>query len=396
ARGALPLLAAARAAEGARAALPAVAVAALTGLATLGLVVGATVAAGQEAGAWAALPGDARVRSVPGGTGGSGAPLPARLLAGPEAAADAPGVVAAAAGRVEDGVQLRGEGWGRRGRVVAVDSAAFAALTRATAAPDVALPVPGPGDGAALPALVTASVRDLGTTDLRLGTAGARVALRAVGDLPVLVADAPLALLVDAAALAEASGQAVEPTTVWLAGPGAGAAARAAAAGGPGEVEALARGTLLAERRAAPLVRGTAVLVRGSTAALAVLLALAVVLVVAAGAPERRATLARLGTLGLPRGALVRVALGELVPTTALAAAGGLAVGLLTAALVVGPLSLRLLTGQAVDPSPVLPVAALVPLTVAAAAAATAALATVVGTRDPARRPIRPGSSGGT
>jgi putative ABC transport system permease protein len=74
-----------------------------------------------------------------------------------------------------------------------------------------------------------------------------------------------------------------------------------------------------------------------------------------AEAPDRWQTLTRLRTLGLrPRDARW-VAAGELLPPVTVAAVGGPLLGVLLARLTLGPLELRLLTGQVTDPAPVLP-----------------------------------------
>jgi len=81
----------------------------------------------------------------------------------------------------------------------------------------------------------------------------------------------------------------------------------------------------------------------------------------ATGARDRGETLARLRTLGLRRRESWQVVLGELLPATLLATLGGLAVGVLLARLAIGPLALRLVTGQPEDPALVIPWWTLVP-----------------------------------
>ena len=75
----------------------------------------------------------------------------------------------------------------------------------------------------------------------------------------------------------------------------------------------------------------------------------------------RSETLARLRTLGLRRRQTWHVVLGELLPATLVATLGGLAVGVLLARVSLGPLALRLVTGQPADPALVVPWWTLVP-----------------------------------
>jgi putative ABC transport system permease protein len=85
------------------------------------------------------------------------------------------------------------------------------------------------------------------------------------------------------------------------------------------------------------------------------------------------------------------VVAGELVPPVAFAAAGGLVLGVLLARASLGPLGLRLLTGQAADPAAVVPWAVVVPaaaLPVLAAAAVALAEARR-GTRADLARALR-------
>ncbi|WP_327003580.1 hypothetical protein OHA72_52375 [Dactylosporangium sp. NBC_01737] len=108
-------------------------------------------------------------------------------------------------------------------------------------------------------------------------------------------------------------------------------------------------------RRDAPLTAGLLRLARNAAAALLVLGLLGFALGASAGAPQRWQTLTRLRTLGLrPRDARW-IAAGELLPPVLIAAVGGPLLGILLARLTLGPLELRLLTRQAVDPSLALP-----------------------------------------
>ncbi len=66
--------------------------------------------------------------------------------------------------------------------------------------------------------------------------------------------------------------------------------------------------------------------------------------------------------LGLRGRGTARVAAGELLPPTLVAAAGGVLLGVLLVGVLVAPLALRLVTGQANDPGVVLPWWAIVPV----------------------------------
>ena len=105
------------------------------------------------------------------------------------------------------------------------------------------------------------------------------------------------------------------------------------------------------------------------------------------GRARRWQTLSRLRTLGLrPRDARW-VAAGELLPPVVVAAVGGPLLGVLLAGLTLGPLALRVLTGQAADPPLVVPwwgVGAL-------AGASVAAVAVVVPAESSLRRRRRLG-----
>jgi putative ABC transport system permease protein len=115
------------------------------------------------------------------------------------------------------------------------------------------------------------------------------------------------------------------------------------------------RADVLHERRTAPLTSGLVELIWASAATLVVLGLLGFALGAAASAPERWETLARLRTLGLrPRDAR-RVAAGELLPPALVAAICGPLLGALLARLTLGPLALRVLTGQSGDPGIVVP-----------------------------------------
>ncbi|MCO7221309.1 FtsX-like permease family protein, partial [Klenkia sp. PcliD-1-E] len=105
----------------------------------------------------------------------------------------------------------------------------------------------------------------------------------------------------------------------------------------------------------APLPRGLAVLGVVTAVVLLVLAVLAVVLGGVAGARRRRATSGVLRTLGLGERQARAVTLLELLPGVLATAVPGLLLGVGVAAVVGGPLGLRSLTGQAVDPALAVP-----------------------------------------
>jgi putative ABC transport system permease protein len=207
------------------------------------------------------------------------------------------------------------------------------------------------GAGSGVPALVLS-----GDGSLRPGMAlqllregGRSVPLTAVGTAPA-IGGAPDVVLVDANAWA-AAGLPAEPNTIWATGPGAPDAV--AASGVAGDV--VLRSDVLRDRRDAPLVAGLRQLAWAAAAVMLALGLLGLALSAAATAPERWQTLSRLRTIGLrPRDAR-RVATAELLPPAVVAAFAGPALGLLLAGVTLGPLALRLLTGQSADPVPAPP-----------------------------------------
>jgi putative ABC transport system permease protein len=138
---------------------------------------------------------------------------------------------------------------------------------------------------------------------------------------------------------------------MWVTGPGA----ERAVAANTVAARTVLRSDVLHDRRDAPLSSALLRLAWASAATLLALGLLGFALAAAAEAPGRWQTLTRLRTLGLrPRDARW-VAAGELLPPVTVAAVGGPLLGTLLARLTLGSLELRLLTGQAADPAPVLP-----------------------------------------
>ncbi|QHT55741.1 hypothetical protein GXP71_06365 [Cellulomonas sp. H30R-01] len=363
-----PLLAMARA-RAAGAVLPFVALVVLTTLVALCAALAGTARAGQEDGAWDAVGADVVVRTTSPDTS-------VEQVA--ESLARADGVDAVAVARVQDDTQLFGVPRVGTVRVLAVDPLPYGDLLARTPtgpAPQLgaladASDAARAGTGVrALPALVTASLLD---ADAALRWGDVTIDLQPVGETPALPAPQAEAgvptVVVDRAALtavAEALADARENrsgarpagadrgvadgNTVWAVGPGAPAAAHTAAA--TVGARDLSRAQWLADRRSDPLTSGLVGLVVLVALVCAALAATVVVLDAAASAPGRARSLASARVLGLRGRAAARVAAGELLPPTLVGAVGGVALGVLLVGVLVGPLALRLVTGQADDPA---------------------------------------------
>ncbi|WP_308201192.1 FtsX-like permease family protein [Paractinoplanes maris] len=372
----LVLFAAARAAATSRV-LPAFALITAIALASYAFTLNATTEQGLADGAWQSAGADARL-TMGSEAAGATVPVTAKVAA-------APGVRNVVAARVVENERFIADSTAIVARLVVVDTASFRRLLAGT-------PLPGLPDPAGLttardgtiPALVRTS-----DNTLRPGTSfriplqtNSAIPLVAVGAAPP-VGTGDDVVVVDVAA-AKAGGLAFEPDTIWATGPGAAAAIQASGADG----RLTTRAGLLDERRTAPLTAG---LTRLYLVAAAILLALALLgfaLAAAASAPERWETLARLRTLGLRPRDSHRVAAGELLPVLVVAGVCGPALGALLAWLTLGPLALRMLTGQVADPAMVVPWWVLELGTVGALAAV---LAAVVATEASVRRRRRLG-----
>jgi putative ABC transport system permease protein len=339
----LAVFGAARAAVTSRRALAWLVLAVPAGLAAFALTLGATAERGLVDGAWQTVGADARldVTRDPAVT----TPDLVRRLSG------APGVEQIVAGQVTDGARLSTGPDILVARLVVVSAVEYARLLAATP-PHLALPeLAGPAAGG-VPALVrlhSTSVQPGLRLDLLRDRAPA-MPLVAVGPAPT-VGDAEDVVIVDSATIA-AAGMTVVPNTVWVTGPGTGAAltARTGELLSTGAARPVLREDVLRARQGAPL---SAWLLRLAWVGAGTLLALALLglaLGATASAPERWQTLTRLRTLGLRARDIHWVAAGELLPPVLLAAIGGPLLGLLLARLSLGPLALRLLTGQPDDP----------------------------------------------
>ncbi|MFY1575880.1 FtsX-like permease family protein [Verrucosispora sp. WMMD703] len=378
----LAVFGAARAATTAGRALPLLVLVSATALASFALVVGGTVARGLADGAWNTVGADARLDV----DAEAAAPTVAERIA---AAPDVGQVVVA---QVTDSARIFTESTLLTPRLVIVDAAAFQRLLATTPLPDapalarLTAPGPGPED---VPALVLSSDGELPTgTRLQLTREDApAIRLAVVGTAPS-VGGASDVVIVDATALAEAGLPAV-PNTVWVTGPGA----AQAVSNSDIAADVVLRADVQRAQRVAPLTAG---ILRLAWTAAAVLLALGLLgltLATAAGASERWQTLTRLRTLGLrPRDARW-VAAGELLPPVVVTAICGPLFGVLLARLTLGPLELRLLTGQATDPAAVLPwwLLGLVSVTLLAAVAAVVPVESALRRRDRLSEVLRAG-----
>ncbi|WP_030488592.1 FtsX-like permease family protein [Micromonospora chokoriensis] len=342
----LAVFSAAQAATTAGRALPPLILVTATALASFALILGATVTRGLTDGAWSTVGADARLDV--------GADATSATPALAERIAAAPGVRQVVVAQVTDSARVFSDSTLFTPRLVIVDAAAFQRLLATTALPDapaltrLTAPGPTPGD---VPALVRSSDGDLRVgTRLQLPRDDApAISLAAVGTAPS-VGGANDVVIVDATALANA-GLPAAPNTVWATGPGA---AQAMSNTGV-TADVVLREDVLRAQRVAPLTTG---LLRLAWTAAAVLLALGLLglaLAAAAGAPQRWQTLTRLRTLGLRPRDVRWVAAGELLPPVVVVAVCGPLLGALLARLTLGPLDLRLLTGQAADPAAVLP-----------------------------------------
>ncbi|MCX5070429.1 ABC transporter permease [Micromonospora lupini] len=378
----LAVFGAARAATTAGRALPPLVLVSTMALASFALILGATVTRGLADGAWSTVGADARLDV--------GVDAEAATPALAERIAAAPGVRQVVVAQVTDSARVFTESTPLTPRLVIVDADAFQRLLATTPLPDAPalarLTAQGPGD---VPALVRSSDGALPAgTRLQLSRDDApAIRLAAVGTAPP-VGGADDVVIVDAAALADAGLPAV-PNTVWVTGPGA---ARAVSNSGVA-ADVVLRADVLRAQRVAPLTTG---LLRLAWTAAAVLLALGLLgltLAAAAGASERWQTLTRLRTLGLrPRDARW-VAAGELLPPAVVAAVCGPLLGALLARLLLGPLDLRLLTGQAADPGAVLPwwLLGLVSVALLAAAATVVPVESALRRRDRLSEVLRAG-----
>ncbi|WP_282944201.1 FtsX-like permease family protein [Cellulomonas endometrii] len=314
ARGAVPVLALARARSDGPGALPLLALATAAALVVVAASGAQQVGRDQQAAALGAVGADVLVHGAP----------DAGLAASADAWSRAAGVTAVVAGRVADDVPAVTEAGRTRVRLVAADPAALrhlAALigdpsTGAGAAPEAtgagAVEVTWDGQGRTVHPLAG------------VGAPGWDAVAGAAGDRPVLVVD-----------IAELGGaEQAAPDTVWLAGPGAAAAVRAQPA--DGEAEVVQRSAVLAGLASEVLPRALVVAGRLTAVLLLVLVGLAVLVSSARGGPGRRRALDTLRTVGLTDREAAAVAAGEVLPGVLVATLAGALVGAGVSAFVVG------------------------------------------------------------
>jgi putative ABC transport system permease protein len=350
-RRATPVLAAARAQASAGAVLPFLALTISTALIVFGGAFVATVSDGELDASWSSVGADVLVVSDP----------DAALTEIAAALQERDDVSAAVTGRLDAHVELFGHWGGRLVRLVALPAAAFEQLLATTPLPDAPGlgELAGAGSGTAPPVLLSADLRAEDDEGLVLLWDGVQVDVGVVGTAPVLLTSGEDTVVVDAEALAEASGTAVDPDRIWLVGSGAEAAVVSTPALDGATVST--RSDWLATHRAAPLTIGVERLAWAAAVVLAVLAVLVVVLASSTSAPHRIRTLATLRTLGMDGRAVRAVTAGELLPGVLVASLGGVGLGAVLATLATGPLALRLVTGQSADPRTVLPAWVVVP-----------------------------------
>ncbi|WP_164836128.1 FtsX-like permease family protein, partial [Actinacidiphila soli] len=310
----------------ATAALPLLAVLVALALTSFGGSVLAGVAAGRDRAALTTVGADARV----------------------EAFTTLPGGLAASVRRVEgvrDVVSVHAEGLTTDGRrttyeLIVVDPAAYARLTSATG---LGGPLPVPAlthDGArdVLPAVVSPGLaREFGHADVTVQAAAGATTVRVAG----VVDGTPAApdgdfVIVSAAAMARAHpavahSPVLDPTALYVTGPSLnGKALRAVAEWASHELSVDLRSEEHASYSSTPLQSGARRVYLVAVAAGAGYSALALLLSLLQGAPQRGALLARLRTMGMSRRQCQGLAILEMLPQALLAAVGGILVGLAT------------------------------------------------------------------
>ncbi len=329
---------AARVRETGARALPLVVVTVAVAQLTFAITLTSTEQRGQAAGALLSVGGDARATLASGRSATDVA----------RATAASPGVRAAVAARIDDGVHATSGASADTVVLAVVDASAYEHLLAVSALPDA----PQLGrlthdDGTEVPALLLGGAADLQDGLSVRSSDGPAVRLNVVGTAPRVQDTFEPVVVVDAATYARAGGVA-EPDTVWVVGPGAASALRAQVRSSD---EVVLYSDALAARRGAPLVKG---LVRLAVAASLLLLLFAILGVVMAAASEadpRASSLGRLRALGLRDRQLRGVLGGELLAPVLVGALAGLVLGLSAAVVMFGQLPLDSVTGQASAPS---------------------------------------------
>ena len=308
---------------------------------TFAIALASTEQEGQAAGALLGVGGDARVRVAP---GRSAADLADRLRA-------APGVRAAVAAHVEDGVRATSRERADTVRLVVVGARTYERLLAASPLPDAPrLSRLRRGDDDRVPALLLGGPPGLRDNLTLRGDDELAVRLRVVGTAPRVQGSLDPVVVVDATRYARAGGVA-EPDTVWAVGPGAAAAARHQ--GRSGTVATYAEA--LDVRRATPLAVGLVRLAVAASVLLVFFAMLGIMMTAASEAVPRGESLGRLRALGLQDRQLWGVLTGELSVPVAVGAIAGLVLGLTAALAMFGRMSLERITAQVGPPAVSIP-----------------------------------------
>ncbi len=339
--GAVPLVVAARTSRSVGRALPLLVVAVTVVQLTTAIALAATEQHGQAAGALQLVGGDAKWETA----------ADRSVAAAATSVSAAPGVRAAAAARVVDGIGVSSGSSAATVRLVVVDSRAYERVLAASPLPDAPqLSRLHQRTSGKVPVLLRGGDREL-REELQIRWEDTPIPLTVVGVAPQVGDTTDPVLIIDRAAF-EAAGATADPGTVWAVGPGAASALKAVAKRA-GTVDVLSHVT--DDRRSAPLASGLVDLARASSLLLIVFAVLGVALAAAAEAPTRAESLGRLRSLGLGRRDVRRVLLGELVTPVLLGAVVGLVLGIGAALVMFGPMSLELVTGQTSAPTLVVP-----------------------------------------
>ncbi|VTR77449.1 FtsX-like permease family protein [Cellulomonas hominis] len=317
ARGAVPVLALARARSDGPGALPLLALATAAALVVVAASGAQRVGRDQQVAALESVGADVLVHGAP----------DAGLAASADAWSRAAGVTAVVAGSVADDVPAVTDAGRTRVRLVAADPAALRRLAAVTGGPATATTDRGTGAPGATGAAVevTWAGEDRTVHPLTgVPAPGWGAVAGPAGERAVLVVD-----------VAELGGvEQAAPDTVWLAGPGAAAAVRAQPA--DGEVLVVQRSAVLAGLASEVLPRALVVAGRATAVLLLVLVGLAVLVSAARGGPGRRRALDTLRTVGLTDREAAAVAAGEVLPGVLVATLAGALVGAGVSALVAG------------------------------------------------------------
>ncbi len=212
-------------------------------------------------------------------------------------------------------------------------------------------------DGA-VPVLVAGGRSDWQGAALRWGEES--IPVEPVGITPMLppqLASRATVVVVDRAAFEAAGGQRVPATVAWVTGPAAGEDVATAVADAHAEqtTHVVTREGWLAERSGFPIARALDWLFVMATTVGVVMSVLAVILMAASGSPDRLRSIARARVVGLPRRAAHRVAWLEVAMPVVAWSLVGVAVGLGLVHVLVVPLNLQSLTGGRGEPPALTP-----------------------------------------